>query len=79
MGFLAGVVKELNRQEDAATRAEEFMTNMKSSMLGPQDQPASLAFIDLLFNKLFLGETTIRSFRPKLCITRATIPIFSGS
>ena len=37
------------------------------------------AFIDLLFNQLSLGETTIRSFRPKLCITRATIPIFSGS
>tara|TARA_S200002703_G_scaffold84224_5_gene72642 strand:- start:958 stop:1854 length:897 start_codon:yes stop_codon:yes gene_type:complete len=28
MGFLAGVVKELNRQEDAATRADEFMQSL---------------------------------------------------
>lgn len=28
MGFLQGVVKEINRQEDAATRAEEFMMSL---------------------------------------------------
>ena len=28
MGFLAGVVAEINRQEDAATRAEEFMMSL---------------------------------------------------
>tara|TARA_B100001939_G_scaffold346958_1_gene367145 strand:- start:98 stop:1060 length:963 start_codon:yes stop_codon:yes gene_type:complete len=28
MGFLAGVVAEINRQEDAATRAEEFMREL---------------------------------------------------
>ena len=28
MGFLQGVVKEINRQEDAATRAEEFMMTL---------------------------------------------------
>mgnify|MGYP005989666111 CR=1 FL=1 len=28
MGFLAGVVEELNRQEDAATRADEFMMSL---------------------------------------------------
>ena len=28
MGFLAGVVGELNRREDAAERREEFMMNL---------------------------------------------------
>ena len=34
MGFLAGVVKELNRQEDAATRADEFMMSQFEKLKG---------------------------------------------
>ena len=34
MGFLAGVVAEINRQEDAATRADEFMMSQLDKLKG---------------------------------------------